>query len=191
MMKLLARAILPLAAGAFLLTGCTTTQPGTASPAGSESAAPSSENSSTADPGGASTTSLQPCTLLTSADISGYASSFEPADERKLGGARVCRYQHKVADPSEEGMILSVAIRDTAPLDSVNDTGNGVKDLPVNGRAAKEASSNAPLGCTVALGVGDKARVDVSATGLKTVAKACQIAEDMATKIVEPKLPKA
>ena len=190
-MKLLARAILPLAAGALLLAGCTSTRTGTASPAGSESAAPSSESSSSASPGGASTASLQPCTLLTSADISGYASSFEPANERKLGGARVCSYQHKVTDASEEGMVLSVAIRDTAPLDSVNDTGNGVKDLPINGRAAKEASSDAPLGCTVALGVGDKSRVDVNATGLKTVAKACQIAEDMATKIVEPKLPKA
>src|SRR3954471_6406953 len=103
MMKLLARAILPLAAGAFLLAGCTTTQAGTASPVGSESAAPSSERSSSASPGGASTASLQPCTLLTSADISGYASSFEPANERKLGGARVCSYQHKVTDASEEG----------------------------------------------------------------------------------------
>ncbi|WP_254897041.1 DUF3558 domain-containing protein [Amycolatopsis sp. Hca4] len=190
-MKLLARAVLPLAAGAVMLAGCTTTQPGTALPTGSETAVPSGAGSSSANPGGVSTADLQPCELLTPADLSSYASSFEPANERKLGGARVCSYQHKIADPSEEGMILSVAIRDTAPLDSVNDTGNGVKDLPVNGRSAKEASSDAPLGCTVALGVGDKARVDVNATGLKTVAKACQIAEDMATKIVEPKLPKA
>ncbi|WP_410629578.1 DUF3558 domain-containing protein [Amycolatopsis sp. cmx-4-83] len=190
-MKLLARVTLPLAAGALLLAGCTTVQPGTASPAGSESAAPSSENSSSAAPGGASTDSLQPCTLLTAADVSGYASSFEPATEKKLGGARVCSYQHKITDPSEEGMILSVAIRDTAPLASVNDTGNGVQDLQVNGRAAKEASSDAPLGCTVALGVGDNARVDVNATALNTVEKACQIAKDLAEKTVEPKLPKA
>jgi hypothetical protein len=189
MMKLIARAVLPVAAGVFLLAGCTTTQPGTASPANSESAAPTSEGSSSADPGSATTASLEPCTLLTASDISTY-NTFGDADEKKLGGARICRYQHKVTDPSEEPMILSVGIRDDAPLASVNDTGNGVKDLQVNGRAAKEASSAAPLGCTVALGVGDKARVDVNATGLKTVDKACQIAEDMATKIVEPKLPK-
>jgi predicted small secreted protein len=190
MMKLLVRAVLPLVAGAFLLAGCTSTQAGTASPVKSDTAAPSSENPSSADPGSASTTALEPCTLLTAADVSGYASSFEPAEEKKLGGARICRFQHKTASATEEGMILSVAIRDSAPLGSVNDTGNGVKDLPVNGRPAKEASSDAPLGCTVALGVGDKSRVDVNATGLNTVAKACQIAEDMATKIVEPKLPK-
>ncbi len=190
-MKLIARAVLPVAAGAFLLAGCTSTENGTASPAASESAAPTSEGSSSADPGSATTTSLEPCTLLTATDVSGYASSFEPAEERKLGGARICRYQHKTTTASEEGMILSVGIRDDAPLASVNDTGNGVKDLQVNGRAAKEASSNAPLGCTVAIGVGDKARVDVNATGLNSVDKACQIAEDMATKAVEPKLPKA
>jgi hypothetical protein len=189
-MKLLARAVLPVAAGAFLLAGCTSTQDGTASPANSASSAPSTGGSSSADPGGASTTSLEPCTLLTAADVSGYASTFEPAEEKKLGKARVCSYQHRTATASDEGLIINVAIRDDAPLDSVNDTGNGVKDVQVNGRKAKEASGNAPLGCTVALGVGDNARVDVNVTAVKTIEKACQIAEDVAQKAVEPKLPK-
>jgi hypothetical protein len=189
MMKLLARAVLPVAAGVFLLAGCTSTQDGTASPANSESAAPTSGGSSSADPGSATTSSLEPCTLLTASDVSTY-NTFGDAKDEKLGSARVCRYQHKTATASEEGMFIGVAIRDDAPLDSVNDTGNGVKDLQVNGRAAKEASGNAPLGCTVALGVGDKARVDVNVTGVNTIEKACQTAEDVATKVVEPKLPK-
>jgi hypothetical protein len=187
MMKLLARALLPVAAGALLLAGCTSTQTGTASPAASS--APSTGDSSTAAPGGASTTSLESCTLLTASDVTGFGA-FKDGEETTLGGARVCRYQKQRTDASEEGMIIGVAIRDNAPLDSVNDTGNGVKDLQVNGRKAKEASGNAPLGCTVALGVGDKARVDVNVTAVNTVEKACQIAEDVATKVVEPKLPK-
>jgi hypothetical protein len=189
MMKLLARAVLPVAAGAFLLAGCTSSQNGTASPAGSESSAPASGGSSSADPGSATTTSLEPCTLLTAADVGTY-NTFGEAKDEKLGKARVCRYQHRTASASEEGMTINVAIRDDAPLDSVNDTGNGVKDLEVNGRKAKEASGNAPLGCTVALGVGDQARVDVNVTAVATIEKACQLAEDVATKIVEPKLPK-
>ncbi|MBE8518007.1 DUF3558 domain-containing protein [Amycolatopsis sp. H6(2020)] len=188
-MKLLARVVLPLAAGALLLAGCTTTKPGTASPAGSESAAPTPGGSTSADPGSATTTSLEPCTLLTPADISSY-STFGDAKEQKLGTARVCGYLNKTTTASEESMGINVAIRDDAPLDSVVDTGSGVKGLEINGRKAKEASSTAPLGCTVALGVGDKARVDVNVTSVNTVEKACQIAEDVATKAVEPKLPK-
>jgi hypothetical protein len=65
-----------------------------------------------------------------------------------------------------------------------------VKDLSVNGRKAKEAPSTVPIGCTVALGVGDKARVDVNVNAVETADKACQIAEEVATKAVEPKLPK-
>lgn len=87
-------------------------------------------------------------------------------------------------------MTITAAIRDDVPLDAVVDTGGGIKDLQVNGRKAKEASSTAPLGCTVALGVGDKARVDVNVTSVNTVERACQLAEDVATKIVEPRLPK-
>jgi hypothetical protein len=189
MMKLLARAVLPVAAGALLLAGCTSTQTGTASPANSESTAPSTGVSSSAGPGGGTTASLEPCTLLTASDVSSY-STFGEAKEQKLGKSRDCRYQHKTASASDEGLIIGVSIRDDAPLDSVNDTGNGVKDLQVNGRKAKEASSNDPLGCTVALGVGDTARVDVNVTAVNTVEKACQIAEDVAQKAVEPKLPK-
>ncbi|MGW4061765.1 DUF3558 domain-containing protein [Amycolatopsis sp. NPDC004747] len=187
-MKLLARAVLPLAAGACLLAGCTTTQPGTASPAGSEPPA-TSGGSASADPGSATTASLEPCTLLTPADISSY-STFGDGKEQKLGTARVCGYLNKTSTASEESVGINVAIRDDAPLGSVVDTGNGIKDLEINGRKAKEASSTAPLGCTVALGVGDKARVDVNVTSVRTVEKACQIAEDVATKAVEPKLPK-
>jgi hypothetical protein len=187
-MKLLARAVLPVVAGALLLAGCTSTEPGTASPANSESSAPTSDNP--AGSGGATTTSLEPCTLLSAADVSGYGT-FRDATEEKLGKTvRTCRYQKKTATASEEGLIIGVAVRDEAPVGSVNDVGGGIKDVQVNGRAAKEASGNAPLGCLVALGVGDSARVDVNITAVDTVEKACQLAEDVATKIVEPKLPK-
>ncbi|GHG05781.1 MULTISPECIES: DUF3558 domain-containing protein [Amycolatopsis] len=189
-MKLLVRAVLPVAAGALLLAGCTDTRTGTPSAAGSATSAPSTGESSSADPGGATTTSLEPCTLLTAADVAAYGT-FKDGEEQKLGSARVCRYQKQRTDASEEGGIIGVAIRDDAPLASVNDTGGGIKDLEVNGRKAKQASSQSPLGCTVALGVGDNARVDVNVTAVDTVEKACQMANDVATKAVEPKLPKA
>src|SRR2546423_15627875 len=104
MMKLLARVVLPVVAGGLLLAGCTDSKNGTASPAATESSAPPSEGSNTAEPGNAATTSLQPCTLLTATDVVGYASSFGEAEETKLGGARVCRDQHHITDASEEGI---------------------------------------------------------------------------------------
>jgi hypothetical protein len=190
MMKLLVRAVLPVAAGALLLAGCTDTRNGTPSPAGSATSAPSTGESNSADPGSATTTSLEPCTLLTPADVTAYGT-FKAGEEKKLGKARDCSYQKQRTDASEEGGIIGVAIRDDAPLDSVNDTGGGIKDLDINGRKAKQASSQSPLGCTVALGVGDKARVDVNVTAVDAVEKACQMATEVATKAVEPKLPKA
>lgn len=190
-MKLFARAVLPVVAGAFLLAGCTSTQTGTASPANSASSAPTSGSSATPDQGSATTASLEPCTLLTADEVGSYAS-FGPAKEQKLGKARVCSYEHRTATASEEGLGIGVAVRDDAPVDSVNDVGGGVKDLQINGRKAKEARGTESLvGCTVALAVGDGARVDVNVTSVRTTDKACQIAEDVATKIVEPKLPKA
>ncbi len=190
-MKLLARAVLPVVAGGFLLAGCTSTQTGMASPAGTPSSAPSSapETSSSSGAGQASTTSLQPCTVLAASDLSGYGS-FKDAIEENASDARTCTYQKKTETASEEGLVVSVVIRDNAGLDQTNDTGAGVQDKQVNGRKAKVAPSPAPTGCVVALGVGDKARVDVTVTAVSTVDKACQLAGDVAGKSVEPKLPK-
>jgi hypothetical protein len=191
MMKLLARAVLPVVAGGFLLAGCTSTQAGTASPAGSPAGTPSSapETSSSSGAGQATTASLQPCTVLAASDLSGYGS-FKDAIEKNDSDARTCTYQKKTESASDEGLVVSVVIRDNAGLDETNDTGGGVQDVHVNGRKAKVAPSPAPTGCVVVLGVGDKARVDVTVSAVSTVDKACQIAGDVADKSVEPKLPK-
>ena len=185
MTKLL-RAVLPMVAGGLLLAGCTTTEGGTASPASTSSAAQTASSGTPGTPGAASTKSLDPCDLLTPADVAGLAR-FGAADKKDVPGGRTCGYTKQVASASEEGLSVGVAVRDAQSIDSVNDAGGGKTTGNVNGRKAIQAPSP-PAGCTLALGVGDSARVDVVVVSADS-AKACDIASQIADK-VEPKLPK-
>jgi hypothetical protein len=69
----------------------------------------------------------------------------------------------------------------------VNDVGGGIQTDKLNGRDVVRAPSTNSA-CTVALAVGDNARVDVLVTADST-AEACDVAAKLA-QVVEPKLPK-
>lgn len=191
-MKLfLVRALLPIVAGGAILAGCTSTQPGTASPAQSPTAN-GGETSSPQSPaaGGGGTRSItDPCTLLEKGDLTSYGEFKEP-ENKTLGGARVCKYQKKIASASDATMVISVNVRDDASVDQVRDTGGGVVDKDINGRRAKEAPDGAAVGCTLGLAVGASSRVDVAVLLDSSSSEACQIAETVAKAAVEPRLPK-
>ncbi|MGK3199731.1 DUF3558 family protein [Amycolatopsis sp. MEPSY49] len=177
-------------AGGALLAGCTSTQPGTASPAqsstagGGESSAPQSSSS-----GGGTESISDPCTLLEKGDLSSYGEFNEP-ENKTLGGARVCKYQKKIESASDKSMVIGTTVRDAARVDQLNDQGAGVLEKDINGRQAKEAPETAGAGCTLALPVGDSSRVDVLVTSVGSSDEACQIAEAVAKAAVEPRLPK-
>lgn len=184
MTKLFARVVLPLAAGGLLLAGCTSTEGGTASPApaaaGSSSGAPSSGTPSTA--------SLDPCELVTAADVASFGQ-FKPADKKDVGGAHACTYLKQLASASDESLSIGVAVRDSQGVDSATDVGGGTIQGNVNGRKAVQIPApNPPKGCTLALAVGTSARVDVLVV-YDDPAKACDMASQLGDK-VEPKLPK-
>ncbi|MEU0536931.1 DUF3558 family protein [Amycolatopsis tolypomycina] len=179
--------MLPLVAGGALLAGCTSTQPGTASPAQSSSASAAPTESSSA--GGSGTQSItDPCSLLEMSDLSSYGQFNQP-ESKTLGGARTCKYQKKIASASDATMVIGVNVRDDASVDQVRDTGGGVADKDINGRRAKEAPDGAAVGCTLGLAVGASSRVDVAVLLDSSSNEACQVAEAVA-KSVEPKLPK-
>lgn len=191
-MKLfLLRVLLPLAAGGAFLSGCTTTQQGTASPAqpspsgGGETSSPQS----TSTAGGGSESISDPCALLEKGDLTTYGE-FNGPENKTLGGSRVCKYQKKLASASDKSMVIGVTVRDTARVDQLNDQGAGVSDRDVNGRKAKEAPETQGVGCTLALPVGESSRVDVLVTGVGSSDEACQVAETVAKAAVEPRLPK-
>ncbi|MEU0795616.1 DUF3558 family protein [Amycolatopsis sp. NPDC005961] len=190
MTKLLVRVLLPLVAGGALLTGCTTTQGGTASPAQSSSASESEASESPSSGGGGTQSITDACSLLKPSDLSGYGEFKEPV-QSTVGGVRTCRFQQKIASASDDQKVIGANIRDTASVAQVNDTGGGVVDKDINGRQAKEASGGASVaGCTLALPVGDSSRVDVEVLGAGSADEACQIAEAVAKAAVEPRLPK-
>lgn len=186
MTKLLARAVLPLVAGGLLLAGCTGTETGTASPASSPSAPAGSTGAPSPSSGAASTASLNPCELLTAAEVASFGQ-FKAPDQKELGGARVCSYLRVLTSASDESGGITVAVRDSQGIDSVNDAGGGKTKGNVNGRTAVQAPSP-PAACTLALAVGTAARVDIVTTATDPT-KACNLASDVADK-VEPKLPK-
>ena len=121
-------------------------------------------------------------------DLTSYGQ-FDPPENGKLGTARTCTYQKQIASASDKSMVIGANIRDDASIDQVNDTGGGMVDKDVNGRKAKEAPDGVAPGCTLALAVG-ATRVDVAVTAVDSSEQACQIAEEVATKAVEPRLPK-
>jgi hypothetical protein len=183
--------LLLFAAAAFGLAGCSNSEAGNPVPSagGPSSSADSGSAPSTApsSAGGSSaaTTSIQPCSLLSASDLAEYGTFTGPT-ERELGGARACSFLRKLESASDKGLTVSIGIRDTQGISSVNDPGGGKESASVNGRDAVKAKGTSA--CLVALGVGDKARVDVSVTSDSTD-EACAAADKIAG-VVEPKLPK-
>ncbi|WP_191255991.1 DUF3558 family protein [Amycolatopsis oliviviridis] len=181
--------LLPLAAAALVVAGCSGEKPGVPTPAlTAPSSAPQSQASSSAPTtGGADTASIDPCSLLAQADLTSYGT-FKAPEKDEAGGARVCRFARERASASDESLTVSVGIRDSQGLDSVSDAGNGKTSGNVNGRKAVLVPTP-PEACVMALEVSGSARVDVVSVSTDPE-KACGIAEKVADT-VEPKLPKA
>ncbi|MFC3449471.1 DUF3558 family protein [Amycolatopsis speibonae] len=176
--------VVPLAAAALVLAACSSEKPGSASPAPSAPPAQSSASSAPATSGG-DTASIDPCSLVSAADLASYGT-FKPPTSENAGGARLCTLS-KEAATAAEGLSIGVGVRDTQGLDTVSDAGNGKTSGNVNGRKAVLAP-RPPGGCLMALELTASARVDVLIAGEDTE-KACGIAEKVAD-LVEPKLPK-
>lgn len=177
--------LLPLAAAALMVAGCSGEKPGVATPAPS-SAAQSEAPGSAPSTGGADTASLDPCSLLTEADLTSYGT-FKAGEKDDAGGARVCRFARVRAGAGDDSLTVSVGIRDSQGLDSVTDAGNGKTSGNVNGRKAMLVPTP-PEACVMALEVSGSARVDVVSVSTDPE-KACGIVEKVADT-VEPKLPK-
>jgi hypothetical protein len=176
--------VVPLAAAALALAACSSEKPGSASPAPSAPPAQSSTSGSAPTSGG-DTASIDPCSLVSAADLASYGT-FKPPKSEEAGGARLCTLT-KEAESSSDALSIGVGVRDTQGLDSVSDSGNGKTTGNVNGRKAVLAP-RPPGGCLMALELAASARVDVLIAADDTE-KACGTAEKIAD-IAEPKLPK-
>ena len=185
--KLVARRIVnrrlvmvPLIAAAVLgLASCSPSTGGNATPGTTSSSPP-------APTGGASTTSLQPCDLISSADASGLQLTQQGGPVTALG-ARSCTWSKPVDINGQNGYTLGIDIRDSQSVSSFNRGGFTLTQDNIGSHQGIQAVANGGGGCSVVIGVGSTSRVDVVVSMTDTTA-ACQFVNQIA-KIVEPRLP--
>lgn len=171
-----------------LISGCSSTENGSASPATEIATSsprvsqhsdrhPSPDAEDNAD-------SLDSCTLLSPSEIATLGDFDEPR-RIDLGGVRGCSFEPQNTGATRSPTI-NVGVRESQSVDSANDQGLGVTEATFNGRDAAQIP-NTNGGCIIALALTDSSRVDVGVTGVDHE-QACELVEQVA-EIVEPKLP--
>lgn len=170
------------AAGLLILVGCSTG--GSPFPAPTSTAGQSTggdqSTTSTANSGGTSLASLDPCSLLNASEASN-ADLPSSGQADQVGTSRTCDYQ------STDYVVL-VGIRTDGGLSAFNNTG-GVITSPTIGSHQAKQQTEGPDSCVIAIGVTATSRVDVQVTASGSLPP-CPEAQKVA-QAVEPKLPPA
>jgi hypothetical protein len=131
--------------------------------------------------------SIQPCDLL-SADIisQNQLGTPTPANE---GGARTCKWQNTTAN-NGDGYVVGFGIRDSQGIKDVNTDGYTVTPDNIGSHPGRQLQSTISGSCTIAIGVTNSSRVDVTGVAGTDANQACQLANQFA-KLIEPNLPAA
>lgn len=129
---------------------------------------------------------VDPCTLLTQAQLDQYG--LHKRDAGTLVGARICSWAHPTDENGKNGFNLKPAIWDQQGFKDINAEGQIVTDVPTIGRhqvrQAKQANGDA---CFVSISVTDSSRVDVVVAS-NSSDESCGLANQFA-KLIEPRLP--
>jgi hypothetical protein len=176
--------LLFLAALALLvLSGCSASEAGHAQPAQSVG----KRERHSPEPGSGVP---EPCALLNATkDLASYGT-FRGPEVAELGGARSCSWKLIRKNPADEGLVVSLDVRDEQSIGSMNDDGGGIQTGDVNGRSASRAPNPETGDCTMGLALTQHSRIDVGISSISDVDKSCRIAQEVAY-IVEPRLPDA
>src|SRR5690606_37021946 len=138
-------------------------------------------------PSGSPLASFDPCSVLSTAEVSKHGAVEQGAPERKtVGGARVCSWPGDAGDSAALVPTTSVTVRENGGVQHMNDRGGGVQHMEEDGR--QYGRSPGPNLCTIAIGVTDTSRVDIQVSGVDEQ-KGCEIANALAD-VAEPKVPK-
>lgn len=188
--RVIRMALLPAVAAALVSAGCSD-EGGQPSPTNAgQPSTPVSQPSQGGALGG-----VQACDLLTADDAASIGVKDSGKDDAGGGGTGTSRCTWtKPTEGGTGGFALSIVVRPEQGIDSFEvEPGNTRQEGDVAGRKAvmmKGDESGTSKGqCTIALAVGQTARVDVGVTAGTDTKLACDTANKIAT-IVEPKLPK-
>lgn len=170
------------------VSSCTSDEGGTPVPTGEST--PTSSSGADSEPSSPAGTSvalagIDPCSLLSDAEIAAYGNFGEPAPQNH-GDDRSCNWQTQQG--SGDSIGISVDIRNSQGVSDANDAGLGIDTTEVGGRQVARIPTQTG-GCIIAIGVTESSRVDVRSNAFDNQ-KSCDIADDLAG-IVEPKLPEA
>ncbi|OLF07920.1 DUF3558 domain-containing protein [Actinophytocola xanthii] len=124
------------------------------------------------------TTDLQPCELLTDAEMA--QLSLGAGNEAEIGPARRCQWQ------ASGQHTVTVGVIDELGIDEVVST-TEPEPTTVGGHDAVRYSTAGGV-CALAIAVTESSRVDVSGVAGGDMTKACTVAT-RAAELVEPKLP--
>lgn len=121
----------------------------------------------------------QPCSLLSSSDLTQLGVSTPPTSD-KVGTAPDCSLD------TSGNFTVGIALRTTSGLSDFTLTGGSAHTITVGSHSAKQGVDNTGS-CNVAIGVSSSSRVDVTALGDGN-ADPCPTALAVA-RLIEPKLP--
>jgi Protein of unknown function (DUF3558) len=155
--------------------------PGTSSSPSVQQTGSAGATSGSSGSGGGGSTSLptgQPCSLLSSSDLTQLGVSTPPSSDQ-IGTASGC-------DVTASAGAVALAIRTNEGLSALSSTGPSTS-LTIGSHQAGQQTDSATGGCLVVLGVSSTSRVDVVAN-TDDDAQACPTALQVA-KLVEPHLP--
>ena len=165
-------------AALVLVSACGNSTGGQANPATTTTQGQPEQTSTPSGGGQSGLPVSQPCSLLSSGDLSQLGVSAQP-QQVMVGTAHACNFDS--AD-----FALGVAIRTDGGLGAFTSAGGTVQDTTVGKHQAKQELDNTGS-CVIGIGVSASSRVDITATGDGTT-DPCPTALKLAN-LVEPKLP--
>lgn len=163
------------------VVACSTSTPGEPSADGSGPSTTTPAGSSTSSALGAGLPVNQPCSLLSAAALDQIGVSSPPSEDQ-VGTAHSCELD-------SSAYHIGLDIRTDVGLAGFQGVSGGghLSSHTIGRHMAKEQPDNGSSSCTVAVGVSQSSRVDVTATGDGTT-DPCPTAMAVA-ELVEPKLP--
>jgi Protein of unknown function (DUF3558) len=187
-----------LAVATLSLFSCSAEKTGGPLPAnGAETNATSQSTSagpaSSGNQGGSSAklAEIKACDLLTSQEAAVFKAQGEgqDGDTAASGATSNCKWVGRAASGASTN--LSISVRATQGIDSVQSGGRQLISGKLNGRPSTKLVDNSGSYCMFSLAVSSNSRVDLGyvVVGASDATEACNVDEEVAN-IVEPKLPK-
>ncbi|MGW6449400.1 DUF3558 family protein [Lentzea sp. NPDC055074] len=175
-MTLKLRVVLQVAVLGLVLSGCSTEEPGKATPG--DTASETTASSSTSSSGNSSIADVDPCSLLKPADVSKLKLS--PAEKVDNNS---CQWRTQDRTLVRLGIYATLGLKDyvLAPNAEPSDIKVGTREA----KLVKKSLTN--TGCAVSIGLTTTSRVDVNSTGTK-LDVTCAASQSVA-EAIEPNLP--